>query len=95
MTTTDPRFEVPAQVMARQVGGETVILDLASGTYFGLDEVGARFWALAGQGLAMSQIAVELLSEYAVDADSLQVDLDRLAHELLERRLLVTRSPAP
>lgn len=95
MTTAALRFEVPAQVMARQVGGETVILDLASGTYFGLDEVGARFWALAGQGLTMSQISVELLSEYAVDAVGLQGDLDRLVKELQERGLLLTRSPAP
>jgi hypothetical protein len=95
MTAAEARFEVPAQVMARQVGGETVILDLGSGTYFGLDEVGARFWALAQDGLCMSQIASQLLTEYAVDAGSLQGDLDRLAKELLERGLLLARSPAP
>ena len=34
-------LSIPSQVMARTVGDETVILDLASGTYFGLDPIGA------------------------------------------------------
>jgi hypothetical protein len=42
-------FSVSAQVMARRVGNETVLLDLASGTYFGLDPVGARIWQLIGK----------------------------------------------
>jgi len=33
MNLTD-KVTIPEQVMARQVGEETVILDLASGTYF-------------------------------------------------------------
>jgi len=38
------RVTVPPHVIARRVGEDTVILDLASGTYFGLDPVGARIW---------------------------------------------------
>ena len=41
MNVTD-RVTIPSQVMARTVGDETVILDLAGGTYYGLDAVGAR-----------------------------------------------------
>ena len=41
MTLSDKVYISP-QAMARTVGDETVILDLASGTYFGLDPVGAR-----------------------------------------------------
>ena len=40
-----------------QVGDETVILDLASGTYFGLDPVGARIWALMGEGKTLAESA--------------------------------------
>jgi hypothetical protein len=36
--------------MARTVGDETVILDLANGTYYGLDPVGARMWQLMSEG---------------------------------------------
>ena len=41
---------IPPQVMARTVGDETVILDLASGTYFGLDPVGRAHLGVDGRG---------------------------------------------
>ena len=40
------RVQIPQEVIARQVGGETVMLDLAKGSYYGLDPVGARMWEL-------------------------------------------------
>ena len=42
------RFTVSSQAISRAVGDETVILDLESGAYFGLDPVGAQLWALIG-----------------------------------------------
>lgn len=95
MNTSDLRFEVPAQVMARNVGEETVILDLASGTYFGLDAVGARFWQLAEQGRGLAEMCDQLMSEYQVDRASLEADLVQLSKELMERGLLATRPPTP
>jgi hypothetical protein len=44
------KVSIPTQVMARTVGDETVILDLANGTYYGLDPVGARMWQLMSEG---------------------------------------------
>ena len=76
------KISIPAQVMARQVGDETVILDLASGTYFGLDPIGARIWQLIGEGKALGEICEVLLTEYEVSSDQLQGDLERLLQEL-------------
>ena len=76
------KVTIPAQVMARQVGDETVILDLASGTYFGLDPIGARIWQLIGEGKALGEICEVLLTEYEVSSDQLRGDLERLLQEL-------------
>ena len=78
---------IPSQVMARQVGEEVVILDLASGTYFGLDPVGARIWALMGEGRTLAEICATMLEEYEVERAQLEADVLRLAAELLERGL--------
>ena len=32
------------EVISQEVSGETVLLDLESENYFGLDEVGTRIW---------------------------------------------------
>jgi len=80
---------IPTQVMARQVGDETVILDLASGTYFGLDPVGARIWQLMGDGKTLAEICEKMLEEYEVEREQLETDVLRLTGELLERGLVV------
>ena len=80
---------IPAQVMARQVGDETVILDLASGTYFGLDPVGARIWQLMAEGKSLSDICDTMLEEYDVTRDALEHDVIELARGLDAQGLIV------
>ena len=87
MDLTD-KLAIPTQVMARTVGDETVLLDLASGTYFGLDPVGARIWQLIGEGKALADICTAVLDEYEVERVQLETDVLRLTGELLERGLV-------
>ena len=79
---------IPDQVMARQVGEETVILDLASGTYFGLDPVGARIWQLMAESKTLVETCAVMLTEYEVTQEEIERDVLRLAEELLEKRLI-------
>ena len=78
---------IPDHVMSRQVGDETVILDLGSGTYFGLDPVGARVWQLLGGGTTVQQVVTTLLGEYDVAEDRLRQDVTDLINELVSRGL--------
>jgi hypothetical protein len=87
--TLSEKFTIPSQVMARTVGDETVILDLASGTYFGLDPVGARFWQLLGDSKTLAEICTTMLEEYEVEREQLETDVLRLTDELVERGLVV------
>jgi hypothetical protein len=82
------KVSIPAQVMARTVGDETVILDLASGTYFGLDPIGARIWQLMGESRSLAEICATMLEEYEVEREQLEADVLRLAGELAERGLI-------
>ena len=85
------RVSIPAQVMARTVGEETVRLDLASGTYFGLDPVGARIWGLMGESKTLAEICGQMLEEYEVSREELERDTLKLAQELAAQGLI---SPA-
>ena len=87
MNLTD-RPTIPAQVMARQVGDETVILDLVGGTYYGLDPVGARIWQLMGEGKTLGEICDTMLEEYEVTREDLERDVVKLADKLLEQKLI-------
>ena len=76
-------------VVFRELDGEMVLLNLASGVYFGLDPVGTRIWALIVEGRSPADIVRALTAEYDVDAKTCEVDvwelLDALAaNELIE-----------
>lgn len=81
-------FTVPESVLSREVAGETVILDTAGGTYFGLDEVGTRIWELLRDGRTVGETETALLEQYEVEPAELRRDLERLVRELLEQGLL-------
>ena len=82
------RVSVPAEVMDRSVGDETVILDLESGTYYGLDPVGARMWKLLAEGKTLGEVCDTLLEEYDVERERLEEDILNLAGELAEKGLI-------
>jgi hypothetical protein len=82
------RFKIPPHAVSRAVGDETVILDLASSRYFGLDSVGARIWTLFDEGKSFGETCDMLLGEYEVGRDRLEADLRELVAKLLERQLI-------
>ena len=85
------RVTVPSQVMDRSVGNETVILNLESGTYYGLDPVGARMWQLLGEGKSLGEVCEIMLEEYDVARERLEQDLLNLAGELAGKGLIAPR----
>ncbi len=53
----DTQLTIPPQVMSRLVGDETVLLDLASGIYFGLDGVGKAYLGVVSEGCSLAETA--------------------------------------
>ncbi len=82
------RFAVPPDVMARQVGEETVILDLASGTYFGLDPVGAHMWQAMVEGKTLAQVCERMLAMYEVSRGDIERDVLALGQKLFDKKLI-------
>ena len=87
------KFRLSPQALARKIGDDIVILDLAGGSYFGLDLVGARIWELMGEGKSISQICDTLIEEYDVSRDALERDAVALANDLIANNLAEPRQP--
>jgi hypothetical protein len=82
------RVNVPPDVMARSVGDEIVILDLAKGTYFGLDPVGAKIWQLLTDRKTLREICDLIVVEYDVGPEVFERDLLHLLEELVAQGLV-------
>jgi hypothetical protein len=81
-------FTLSEDVVAREVGEETMLLDLASGTYFGLNPVGGRFWQLLEEGMSGMEARDALLEAFDVDAAQLDADLSDLLAQFAEQGLI-------
>jgi hypothetical protein len=77
-----------ASVVARQeqvssdLAGETVILDLKSGVYYGLNSVGASIWNLIQEPKTINEVREALLAKYEVEPEQCDRDLLALLEQL-------------
>ena len=85
----DTKLSIPTQVMSRLVGDETVLLDLESGMYFGLDGVGKRIWESVAEGNDLGQVVAVIVAEFEVNEEQAQADVIEFASDLVTRGLLV------
>ncbi|MGI9222758.1 MAG: PqqD family protein [Woeseiaceae bacterium] len=84
----ESKFVIPPQVMSRLVGDETILMDLSTGIYFGLDGVGQRIWETIGEGRNLADVAAIIAAEYEVDEHRAKDDAIEFIGELVERGLL-------
>jgi hypothetical protein len=84
----ESRVVVSDDVVSRDLEGEAVILNLESGTYFGLDSVGTRIWLLLQENGSLRRAFEVVLREYEVSSEKLEGDILRLVEELRSKGLV-------
>jgi hypothetical protein len=82
------KISVPKQVLVRTFQNESVLLNLDSESYHGLDDVGTRMWQALSQSANIQAAYESLLPEYEVDAATLQKDLEAFIENMVERGLV-------
>jgi len=88
------RVTIGDQVFAEQVDNETVLLELDSGRYFGLDPVGSRLWQLLVELGSTEAVAQAAHREYDISLEQLTQDIDALVGALAEHKLVVVEAHA-
>jgi len=86
---TSRKLRCADAVHSRLFDEEVVILDLAKGDYFALDQIGARLWSGLEAGRTIEQVAREIADEYDVAVEEALADLTTLGNELVWRGLMV------
>jgi hypothetical protein len=71
--------------------GETVILHLGSGTYYGLNAVGSTIWNLIQEPRTIAEIHDKLLQQYEADAGECERDLLNVLDDLCKASLVEIR----
>jgi hypothetical protein len=80
---------IPEHVVYRTFAKETVVLNLHTGGYHGLNPTAGRMLEVLTRSSTVGEAADSLAEEYGVPRDELAADLHGLCRQLLERELIV------
>jgi hypothetical protein len=82
------RVRVPDDVLISRLQEESVILNLDSERYFGLDDVGTRILSVLTSSESIEAAYTSLLAEYDVDGHALREDLLALVESLAQQGIV-------
>ena|ERR1700690_1738418 len=88
MLALENRVAVPRHVLIRHLDGESVLLNLETERYFGLDAMGTRMWEAATTSPNLEAAYRKLLEEFEVEPEVLRNHLTELLSQLVENGLL-------
>ncbi len=80
------------EVMFQTVGEESVLLNLKTSLYLGLDPVGTRMWTVLTDAKSIQAAYDLLLTEYEVRPEQLRKDLEEFLDQLSEQGLIAVKS---
>ena len=86
------RAGVPEHVVYRAFVKETVVLNLQTGKYHGLNATGGRMLEVLERATTVADAAQRLANEYGRPVDEIESDLCDFCRDLMERGLIELRS---
>lgn len=94
MISLDSTVVASSQLVSANLDGEVVILGFQSGSYFGLDQVGAFVWDSIQKPQKVGEIRDRILEEYDIDSTRCEQDLLNLLESLLDKQLIEIKAEA-
>ena len=86
------RLEVPRHVVYRRFASETVLLNIQTGHYHGLDEIGDRFFDKLQQAPTVGEAVISLAQEFEQPWERIRKDMVTFCSELAELGLIELRT---
>jgi hypothetical protein len=76
------------EIVDSDIDGETVMMSIENGKYYGLDHIGSRIWELIACPIKVSDLIDTLLERFDVDRETCEKDVLKFLNELNEDRIL-------
>ncbi|MBV7333090.1 PqqD family protein [Chloroflexi bacterium TSY] len=81
-------FTISASVVASELDGEVILLDVQSGNYYGLKNVGVFVWQMLKNDASFDEMSDAIVAEYMVSQERCRADLTELLEDMLQRGII-------
>lgn len=78
----------PANLVASEIDGEMVILNIESGHFFQLNDVGSRIWEALETPMTMADLSRAMLDRFDVDEETCRSDVAEFVGQLTRNGLV-------
>lgn len=83
---------VRSDLLWSDVGGEVVIMEVDSGRYFNLDDIGSRIWRQIETPTDVASLCEALQQRHAAPLDKIRSDVIAFLDQMLEKSLIRLQS---
>ena len=90
--TASTTVTISGDQVSCDLGGESAILNMANGVYYGLNAVGARVWELIQEPKQVSEVRDVITAEYEVEPSQCEQDIVNLLSQMDEQGLIQVRN---
>jgi len=84
----ESRVVADGQVLSADVGGETVLMDAVSGSYFTFESVGTQIWQALATPVQVGAVCATLVAEYDAPEEQIRENVLSFLEDLLARGLI-------
>ena len=90
MGMTALRYQrVDTNLLVSQLAGETVLMNTATGDYFGINAVGTKIWNLLAQPVSSDTLVESLVGSYDISSEQCRIEVKQFLKNLESRKLVV------
>ncbi|MGD8781906.1 MAG: lasso peptide biosynthesis PqqD family chaperone [Ignavibacteria bacterium] len=75
-------------LVVSEINGETVMMSLEKGNYYGMNLIGSRIWEIVKEPKPVNEIVDELLKEYSVEKEQCVEDVTSYINKLLDENII-------
>ena len=76
------------EIVSSDIEGETVMMSIENGKYYGMDAIGGRIWKLIEHPIKVSDLIDTLLERFHVDRETCERDVLKFLNELNDEKII-------
>ncbi|OCX51624.1 hypothetical protein BEL04_16520 [Mucilaginibacter sp. PPCGB 2223] len=83
-----------SRFLASQLGTETVMMDMDSGDYLGINSVASDMWALLEQPIKVETLIKNMVEMYDVSEEVCRAEVDAFLPKMFAQNMLIVKDAA-